>query len=61
MAIYGRELWMGTDIRRKSKVENAMEFIERMRRVQEKAGAALRKVQEEMRRQANKGRREVEE
>ena len=61
MAIYGRELWIGTDIRRKSKVENAMEFIERMRRVQEKAGAALRKVQEEMRRQANKGRREVEE
>ena len=61
MAIYRRELQMGTDIRRKSKVENAMEFIERMRRVQEKAKAVLRKVQEEMRRQADKGRQEVKE
>ena len=52
---------MGTDIRRKSKVKNAMEFIEIMRRVQEKAEAVLRKVQEEMRRQADKGRQEVKE
>jgi len=56
MAIYRRELQMGTDIRRKSKVKNAMEFIEIIRRVQEKAEAVLRKVQEEMRRQADKGR-----
>ena len=52
---------MGTDIRRKSKVKNAMEFIEIMRRVQKKAEAVLRKVQEEMRRQADKGRQEVKE
>jgi len=51
---------MGADIRRKSKVEKATEFVERMRRVQEKAGAILRKAQEEMKRQADRGRREVE-
>jgi len=56
MANYGRELQMGVDIRRKGKVENVTEFIERMRRVQEEAGAALKKAQEEMRRQADRGR-----
>jgi len=53
---YGRELWMGADIRRKGKVEKAIEFVERMRRVQEEVEAALRKAQDEMRRQANRGR-----
>ena len=61
IANYGRELWMGTDIRRKGKVKKVTEFIERMRRVQEEAGVVLRKVQEEMRRQANRGKQEVEE
>ena len=61
IANYGRELWMGTDIRRKGKVKKVIEFIERMRRVQEEAGVVLRKVQEEMRRQANRGKQEVEE
>jgi len=49
IANYGRELQMGADIRRKGKVEKAMEFVERMRRVQEEVGAALRKTQDEMR------------
>jgi len=49
IANYGRELQMGADIRRKGKVEKAMEFVERMRRVQEEVGAALRKAQDEMR------------
>jgi len=48
MANYGRELRMGVDIRRKGKIEKAIEFAERMRRVQEEARAALRKAQEEM-------------
>jgi len=52
---------MGADIRRKGKVEKATEFVERMRRVQEKAEATLRKAQEEMKRQADRERREVEE
>jgi len=54
MANYSRELWIGVDIRRKEKVENTMEFAERMRRVQEKVRAALRKAQEEMKRQADR-------
>ena len=61
MANYRRELWMGVDIRRKGKVEKVTEFVERIRRVQEEAEVALKKVQEEMRRQADRGRQEVEE
>jgi len=48
MENYGRELRMGTDIRKKGKVEKAMEFAERMKKMQEEVGAALRKAQEEM-------------
>ena len=60
MANYGRELRMEGDIRRRGKVEKAMEFVERMKKVHEEAGAALKKVQEDMKRQANRGRRETE-
>ena len=41
MANYGRKLRMGVDLRRKGKIEKAMEFVERMRKVQEEAGVAL--------------------
>ena len=61
MANYGREMRMGGDIRRKGKVENAMEFVERMKRVYEEAEAALRKTQEEMKRYADRRRKETEE
>ena len=44
MANYGRELRMGSDIRKREKVEKATEFAERIKKVQEEAGAALRKV-----------------
>ena len=54
IANYGRELRMEVDIKRKGKVEKATEFAERMRKVQEKAEMALRRVQEEIERQANK-------
>jgi len=60
MANYGRELRMGGDIRKKEKVEKATEFVERMKKVYEEAGAALKKVQEDMKRQANRGRKETE-
>jgi len=50
MANYGRELRMGEDIRKKRKIESATEFIERMKKVHEEAGAALKKTQEEMKR-----------
>ena len=61
MANYGRELRMGGDIRKKEKVESATEFMEKMKKVQEEAGAVLRKTQEEMKRYADRGRKETEE
>jgi len=33
MANYGRELRMGGDIRKKGKIEKAMEFVERLKKV----------------------------
>ena len=59
IANYGRKLRMRADIRKKGKVKKVTEFIERMKKVQEEAGAALRRVQEEMKRQADRERREI--
>jgi len=59
MANYGRELRMGDDIRRRGKVEKVMEFVERMKKVHKDAGAVLKKVQEDMKRQADRERREA--
>ena len=61
MANYNRELRIGVNIKRKGKVEKAMEFAERMKKVQEEAKAMLRKTQEEMKQQVDKERKEVEE
>jgi len=52
---------MGGDIRKKGKVESATEFVEKMKKVHKEAGAALRKMQEEMKRYVNRNRRETEE
>ena len=60
IANYGRELRIGGDIRKKGKVESAMEFVERMKKVHEEAGAALKKTQEEMKRYADRSRKETE-
>ena len=60
MANYGRELRMGGNIRRKEKVEKVIEFVESMKRIQEEAGAALKKAQKEMKKQADKGRKKSE-
>ena len=59
MANYGRELRMGGNIRKRGKVEKATEFVERMKKVHEEAGAALKKVQEDMKRQVDRGRKET--
>ena len=56
---YGRELRMGGDIRKREKVESAIKFVERMKKVYEKAGMALKKVQEDIKRQADRGRKET--
>ena len=59
IANYGRELRMGGDIRKKGKVESVTEFVERMKKVHKKAEAALKKIQEDMKRQADRGRKET--
>ena len=61
MANYGKELRMGGDIRKKGKVESVTEFVEKMEKVHEKAVAALKKMQEEMKRYADRSRRKTEE
>jgi len=60
MANYRREVRMGGDIQKRGKVEKAIEFVERMKRVQEEAGAALKKMQKEMKRYTDRNRRETE-
>ena len=60
MANYGRELRMGGNIRKKEKVESATEFVERIKKVHKKAGAALKKAQEDMKRQVDRERKETE-
>jgi len=47
-ANYGQDLRMGFEGRRRGKYEAAEKFIERIRKIQEKAKAALGKAQEEM-------------
>ena len=61
LANYRRELRIEADIRKKGKVEKTTEFVERIKKVQEEAGAALKKAQENMKKQVNRGRKESEE
>ena len=44
IANYGRELRMGGDIKKRGKVEKATEFVERIKKMYEEAGVALKKV-----------------
>ena len=44
MANYRRELRIRANIRKKVKVKKATEFVERMKKMQEKAEAALKKA-----------------
>ena len=60
MANYGKELRIGGDIRRKGKVESAMEFVERMKKVHKEMETALKKTQKEMKRYTDKNRKEME-
>ena len=48
---------MEVDIRRKRKIEQATEFTERMKWIQEEAEAALKRAQEEIKKQADRERR----
>ena len=60
MANYRREIRMGEDIRKKEKVEKVMEFVERMKKVHKEAETVLKKAQEDMKRQADRERKENE-
>jgi len=60
IANYSREIRMGSDIRKRGKVEKAVEFVKRMKRIHKEVGVALKKSQEDMKRQADRGRKETE-
>jgi len=60
-ANYGQDPRMGFEERRKRKYEAVEKFVERMKRIQEKAKAALGKAWEEIKKFADKKRREEEE
>ena len=60
IANYKREMRMGGDIRKSGKVEKTTEFIERIKKVHEEARVALKKAQEDIKRQADRGRKEME-
>jgi len=51
---------MGFEGRKKRKYQGAEKFIKKMKRIQEKAKAALRKVQEEMKKYVDRKRGEVD-
>jgi len=58
---YGREPRMGFDIRKKRKNEKVEEFVREMKERYEEARAALVKLQEEMKKQADRNRKVAEE
>jgi len=59
-ANYGQDPKMGFKERRKGKYEVVEKFVERMRKIQEEVKAVLGKVQEKMKKFANRKRREEE-
>jgi len=60
-ANYGQDPKMGFEGKRKGKYKVAEKFIERIRKIQKEAKAVLGKAQEEMKKFANRKRREEEE
>jgi len=60
-ANYGQDPRMGFEGRRRGKYKVAEKFVERMKRIQEKAKVILEKAQKEMKKFANRKRREEEE
>ena len=58
---YGQDLRMGFEGRRKGKYEAAGKFMEKMRKIQKEAKAALGKAQEEMKKFADRKRGKEEE
>jgi len=52
---------MGFELRKKGKFEEANKFVERMQEIQKEAKVALGKAQEDMKKYADRHRREAEE
>jgi len=57
----GQNPRIGFEMRKKGKYEGVEKFVEKLKNVQEKAKAVLQKVQEDMKRYADREREEVEE
>jgi len=60
-ANYGQDPRMGFEGRKKGKYVGAEKFMEKMKEIQEEAKAALKKVQEDMRKYADRKRSDVDE
>ena len=60
-ANYGQDPRMGFEGRKKGKYAGAEKFVEKMKEIQEEAKAALKKVQEDMSKYANRKRSDVDE
>ena len=48
---------MGANVKKKGKIEKAIELVERMKKIQKEVGVALKKMQKNMKRQVDRGRR----
>ena len=57
---YGQDPRMGFEGRKKGKYKRAKKFIEKMKEIQEEAKVALGKVQEEMKKYADRKRGEID-
>jgi len=60
-ANYGQDPRMGFEGRKKGKYAGAEKFVEKMKEIQEETKVVLKKVQEDMRKYANRKRLDVEE
>ena len=56
---YGRKLRMGFEIRKKRKYVKAEEFVKEIKEIQEEAKVTLKKPQEEMKKYADRNRKEA--
>jgi len=61
MANYSRELRMEADIRKNGKIEKATEFVEKIKKKQEKDRVVLKKAQVEMKQQLYRRRKKAKE
>jgi len=60
IANYDKELRIGDNIRKREKVKKMTKFVKKIKKIYEEAVAVLKKIQEDMKRQADRGRKESE-